>query len=104
MIKTITLWAIALLFFIGFTTEVFAVEDKHIVIMAIRDILEDEEITYDYKFPIEEKKLKCIDLDYLMHRTKSDPILMMEMISLYLEQTPSLIKTMKQSLLEKDWK
>ena len=35
------------------------VEDKHIVIMAIRDILEDEEITYDYKFPIEEKKLKC---------------------------------------------
>ena len=34
-------------------------EEKHIVIMAIRDILEGEEITYDYKFPIEEKKLKC---------------------------------------------
>jgi SET domain-containing protein len=34
-------------------------EDKHIVIMAIRDILEGEEITYDYKFPLEEKKLKC---------------------------------------------
>ena len=30
----------------------------------------------------EGKKLKCIDLDYLIHRTKSDPKLMMEMISL----------------------
>jgi uncharacterized protein (UPF0276 family) len=28
----------------------------------------------------------------------------MEMISLYLEQTPPLIDTMKQSLLDKDWK
>jgi hypothetical protein len=28
---------------------------------------------------------------------------MMEMISIYLEQTPPLIRTMKRSLLEKDW-
>jgi PAS domain S-box-containing protein len=49
------------------------------------------------------KKVKCIDLDYLNHRTKSDPKLMMEMISLYLEQTPPLIKAMKQGLLERDW-
>ncbi len=48
-------------------------------------------------------KIRCIDLDYLMHRTKSDPQLMMEMISLYLEQTPPLISTMKKSLQEKDW-
>lgn len=32
---------------------------KHIVIIAGRDIREGEEITYDYKFPIEEKKLAC---------------------------------------------
>jgi CheY-like chemotaxis protein len=51
----------------------------------------------------ESKKLKCIDLDYLSRRTKSNPELMMEMISLYLEQTPVLISTMKQSLLDKDW-
>jgi PAS domain S-box-containing protein len=50
------------------------------------------------------KKLKCTDLDYLNRRTKSNPALMMEMISLYLEQTPTLINTMKQSLEEKDWK
>ena len=46
---------------------------------------------------------KCINLDYLKKRTKSDPNLMMEMISLYLEQTMPLINSMKQSLKEKDW-
>ncbi|MGB3079389.1 MAG: PAS domain S-box protein [Saprospiraceae bacterium] len=46
---------------------------------------------------------KCIDLDYLLHRTKSNPTLMMEMISLYLEQTPTLVSAMKQGLLDKDW-
>jgi CheY-like chemotaxis protein len=51
----------------------------------------------------EKKNGRCIDLDYLMHRTKSDPTLMMEMISLYLEQTPPLVSTMKQSFLDKDW-
>jgi len=49
------------------------------------------------------KKIKCIDLDYLIGRTKSDPGLMMEMISLYLEQTPPLVHAMKQSLEDKDW-
>ena len=49
------------------------------------------------------KKTKCIDLDYLIHRTKSNTNLMMEMISLYLEQTPPLISTMKQSFNDKDW-
>ena len=50
-----------------------------------------------------QKKLKCIDLDYLLHRTKSNPALMMEMISLFLEQTPPLVTAMKQSMLDKDW-
>jgi len=48
-------------------------------------------------------KSKCTDLGYLVHRTKSNPSLMMEMISAYLEQTPTLITTMKQSLKNKDW-
>lgn len=52
---------------------------------------------------IEVKKERCIDLAYLIHRTKSNPTLMMEMISLYLEQTPPLITSMKQSLEDKDW-
>jgi PAS domain S-box-containing protein len=45
----------------------------------------------------------CIDLGYLNLRTKSHPKLMMEMISAYLEQTPPLVSTMKQSLIDKDW-
>ncbi|MDP4263331.1 MAG: ATP-binding protein [Bacteroidota bacterium] len=49
------------------------------------------------------EKLKCTDLAYLIRLTKSDPKLMMEMISLYLEQTPPLIRMMKQSLRDKDW-
>jgi hypothetical protein len=38
-----------------------------------------------------------------MKRTKSNPALMMEMIALYLEQTPTLISTMKLSWQNKDW-
>ncbi len=49
------------------------------------------------------KKSKCTDLSYLRQRTKSNPKLLREMISLYLEQTPSLINSIKQSLLNKDW-
>ena len=47
--------------------------------------------------------IKYTDLNYLIHRTKANPVLMMEMISLYLEQTPPLINAMKQSWKEKDW-
>jgi len=48
-------------------------------------------------------KIKCTNLDYLNTRTKSNRVLMMEMISLYLEQTPPLISAMKQGFLNKDW-
>ncbi len=51
----------------------------------------------------ESNKLKCVDLGYLVQRTKSNPGLMMEMISLYLKQTPPLIDIMKKSFKEKDW-
>jgi CheY-like chemotaxis protein len=52
---------------------------------------------------IQVEKIKYINLEYLHHRTKSNPILIMEMISLYLAQTPPLISTMKQSLAEQNW-
>ncbi len=51
----------------------------------------------------ETKKVKYTDLNYLSQRTKSNPVLMMEMISAYLEQTPPLISVMKQSFHEKNW-
>lgn len=55
------------------------------------------------KVSSEEKVIRCTDLGYLNTRTKSNPALMMEMISLYLEQTPMLICVMKKSMEEKDW-
>jgi PAS domain S-box-containing protein len=50
-----------------------------------------------------DQKEKCINLDYLIRRTKSDPKLMMEMITLFLGQTTILIGAMTQSLQDKDW-
>lgn len=47
--------------------------------------------------------LKCTDLAYLIGITKNDPQLMMEMIGIYLEQTPMLVEALKQSLQDKDW-
>ena len=55
------------------------------------------------KESVHTKKARCIDLSYLNTRTKSNPKLMMEMISLYLEQTPSLISAMNMGFANKDW-
>ena len=49
------------------------------------------------------EKLKYTDLTYLIQRTKSNQKLMLEMISLYLEQTPTILIAMKQSVTDKDW-
>ncbi len=52
---------------------------------------------------VSSKTIRCIDLAYLNTRTKSNPALMMEMISLYLEQTPPLISAMNKGFADKDW-
>ncbi len=44
-----------------------------------------------------------INLDYLRRQTKSNPVLMKEMISLYLKQTPPLVELMKVSAAAADW-
>jgi HPt (histidine-containing phosphotransfer) domain-containing protein len=49
------------------------------------------------------KKTRSTDLAYLINITKYDHKLMMEMIALYLEQTPPLIKAIKQSMQDEDW-
>ena len=47
--------------------------------------------------------LQVVDLSHLSHRTNSNPKLMMEMIALYLAQTPPLIVAMNEGLHEKDY-
>jgi HPt (histidine-containing phosphotransfer) domain-containing protein len=53
---------------------------------------------------MDSEEIKYTDLRYLSHRTKSNPDLMMEMIGLYLNQTPLLVQEMKQNLLQREWK
>lgn len=48
-------------------------------------------------------KVKCINLEYLNTRTKSNPKMMKEMIKIYLEQTPTLIISMRTSFNAQDW-
>ncbi len=68
---------------------------KKPVVIVSKELLEEA---------IEEQKIiKCTDLTYLNTRTKSNPVLMMQMMSIYLEQTPPLITLMKKSFAEKDW-
>ena len=52
---------------------------------------------------VEIVKESCTNMDYLKKRTKSNPVLMNEMIALYLEQTPILVAEMKHGFDNKDW-
>jgi PAS domain S-box-containing protein len=51
---------------------------------------------------VQSKKVRFTDMEFLIRRTKSNDKLMMEMISVYLIQTPPLVIAMKQALLDGD--
>jgi PAS domain S-box-containing protein len=59
----------------------------------------NDKVSIDDEF----KKSRCVNLDYLNHRTKSDPALNMEMIKAYLDQTPALVIAMNKSFHDQDW-
>ena len=48
-------------------------------------------------------KINYTNLSYLVQHTRSNPALVMEMISIYLEQTPPLVSAMKESFEQKNW-
>lgn len=75
--------------------------DEKLLYVKIVDLLKKSDPIKDDDLIL--SKLKYTDLTYLKDRTKANPQLMMEMIALYLEQTPPLISAMKQSLSDKDW-
>src|SRR5690606_3542776 len=76
--------------------------DENVLFEKITTLVKNRKIgKKSEKFSFE--KYKFINLEYLNSRTKSNPKLMLEMISLYLNQTPNLILEMKQSLKRKDW-
>ncbi len=80
------------------------VDDKALYRKIVQHIKKATPIIHAVIRPIKEAdSVAYVNLNYLNTRTKSNPVLMMEMISLYLEQTPLLILTMKQSLKDKNW-
>jgi HPt (histidine-containing phosphotransfer) domain-containing protein len=52
---------------------------------------------------IQLKNSSIIDLSYLSNLTKSEPQVMLKMLSFYLQQTPFVIKSMKQGSMNNDW-
>ncbi len=46
---------------------------------------------------------KYTNLNFLKEHTQSSPGLMIEMIEIYLDQTPQMIKAMKSAILNSDW-
>lgn len=60
-------------------------------------------IEHEMKGKMAIEKIKYVDLQYLTKLTKSNPVLMTEMIDVYLKQTPPLISAMKESVQSEDW-
>jgi len=79
--------------------------DERILYAKILKLVKKSKVGQTFKKSVNKnsKRLKCTDLNNLNRRTKSNPKLMMDMISLYLEQTPPLILAMKKSMRDKDW-
>jgi signal transduction histidine kinase/DNA-binding response OmpR family regulator len=98
---------------IALTADVTTVDLKKCKAVGMNDYIAkpiDERLLYNKIIDLFKKpshppigRSKCVDLTYLYKRTKANKELMIEMIALYLEQTPSLISRMKQSLHDKDW-
>ncbi len=74
--------------------KILSLVKKPVLKMSGEELLDEVEIA---------EIVRYTDLSFLIHRTKSNPTLMMEMIALYLEQTPALVQAMKQGLFDKDW-
>lgn len=46
---------------------------------------------------------RCTSLDFVARLTKGNPVMMREMIEVYLEETPRLLNGMKQAIESRDW-
>jgi len=78
--------------------------DERVLFRKILGMVKKKPILFDdLKNKEMSNQIKYSKLDYLNRLTKSNPVLMMEMISLYLEQTPALIHVMQQSCESKNW-
>jgi PAS domain S-box-containing protein len=81
--------------------------DERVLYSKIASLLKKTHTTkkHSQETPVqtEVKKIKLTNLEYLRQRTKSNPKLIVEMISLYLEQTTPLIMAINDSVQNNDW-
>jgi len=82
--------------------------DERILFSKIIEVYEKSHPNRNHKNIAEEneetiEKVGFIDLTYLKKITKSNPNLMMQMIELYLDQTPVIVNSIKESLANKNW-
>ncbi|HBE40125.1 MAG TPA: hybrid sensor histidine kinase/response regulator [Bacteroidales bacterium] len=75
--------------------------DEMLLLHKILELLEESD-TAQVR-PLPSGRSEYFDLTGLKKRTKGNPERMLEMITLYREQTPPLISQMKQGLNNKDW-
>ena len=69
----------------------------------VKEPLARKDVEIDIKNDTSRSIPKSVELSYLNRLTKSNPVLMMEMISAYLDQTPVLIRALKKGLQNQDW-
>ena len=82
--------------------------DERLLYRKIVDLLRKSQPVDDIskkvtKAELPERKSKYIDLSYLKKHTKGSSQLIMQMIELFLEQTPPLIQQINQGMGDKDW-
>jgi len=79
--------------------------DEKLLYSKIIALVKNPEINKLKNNPVNKKKknIQVTNMDYMNKLTKSNPKLIMEMIELYLKQTPTLLKLMGESFNNKDW-
>jgi two-component system, chemotaxis family, CheB/CheR fusion protein len=106
---------------IALTADVTTVDVEKCKAIGMNDYISkpvDERILYNkiirylkrsmYEKPVSEmevnkKQETCINLDYLKRVTKNNPVVITEMIKVYLEETPRLLENMKQAMDAENW-
>lgn len=78
--------------------------DEKLLFSKIMGLVKTTDAETSRSTPTHHTHKRCINLDFLRDKTKSRPELMMKMIRLYIEQTPPLVATMKESMRDKNWK
>lgn len=80
------------------------IDDKLLYKKLNKFLKKEAETSVQSNFSEEAATQRYVNLNYLKELTKDNPEMITEMIHVYLEETPRLIKTIEDSLQSRDWK